>query len=216
VRVQPANDPNVDYRELVQRSYDACAEAYGEARQREAAPELALLTSRLEPGAAVLDIGCGAGVPIARTLAQHFVVTGVDISDEQIRRAKLYVPNATFTQGDMLSVAFSPSSFDAVVAFYSIFHTPREEHVLLFQRIHEWLKPHGYLLATLALHAEEAYTEPDFFGVTMYWSNYGIDEYRALLERTGFEVLETTVLGHGYDDADAPGERHPLIFARKV
>lgn len=214
--MQPANDPNVDYRKLVQHHYDMCAAAYDQARQREAEPELALLTSHLEQGATVLDLGCGAGVPIARTLAQQCVVTGVDISAEQIRLAQLHVPHAIFIQGDMLTVAFPSSSFDAVVAFYSIFHTPREEHAQLFQRIHQWLKPHGYFLATLALHAEESYTESDFFGVTMYWSNYGVNEYRTLLEHTGFEMLATTILGHGYDDEGMPNEQHPLILARKL
>ncbi len=214
--MHPANDPNVDYRKLVQRSYDACAEAYDRARQHEAEPKLTLLTSHLDPGAAVLDIGCGAGVPIARTLAKKFVVTCVDISKEQIRRAKQNVPTATFIHNDMLTVVFPPSHFDAVVGFYSIFHTPREEHAQLFQRIYRWLTPRGYLLATFALQAEEAYTENDFFGVTMYWSNYGVDEYQTLLEETGFEMLETTILGHGYNDEGVPQEQHPLIFARKL
>jgi len=199
--VQPANDPNIDYRHLVQHSYNACAAAYDQARQRDTEPELTRLTQHLHPGASVLDLGCGAGVPVARTLAHHFAVTGVDISEEQLRRAQQHVPSATFIRGDMLTIAFPPSHFDAVVAFYSIFHTPREEHAHLFQRIHQWLKPRGYLLATLAVHAEAAYTEDDFFGVTMYWSNYGIAEYRTLLEQAGFEVLATTMLGHGYNDA---------------
>ena len=214
--MQRANDPNVDYRKLVKHSYNACAAAYDQARQREAEPELTLLTKRLNSGAAVLDMGCGAGIPITRTLAQQFVVTGVDISEEQLRRAKQHVPTATFILGDMLTIAFPPSHFDAVVAFYSIFHTPREEHAHLFRRIHRWLKSHGYLLVTFALQAEAAYTEQDFFGVSMYWSNYGLDEYRTLLIDTGFEVLETIILGHGDGDTDIPREQHPLILARKV
>ena len=33
-------------------------------------------------GAAVLDIGCGTGVPIAKSLAKRFSVTGVDASEK--------------------------------------------------------------------------------------------------------------------------------------
>ena len=214
--MQPANDPTIDYRTLVQAGYDVCATAYDQARQREAEPELTLLTRHLSPGATVLDLGCGAGVPIARTLAHAFVVTGVDISEVQIQRAQQQVPTATFIQSDMLTISFPSSSFDAVVAFFSIFHTPRETHAQLFQRMHQWLKQRGYLLATLALRSEAAYTEQDFFGVTMYWSNYGVDEYRRMLEQTGFEVLEMTILGHGNTDEGGPKEQHPLLLARKV
>lgn len=213
--MQPANDPNVDYKALVQRGYDLCAASYEEARQGEANPELDLLTRRLTNGVHVLDIGCGAVVPIARRLAQRFRVTGVDISSEQIRRAQMNVPEGTFIQGDIMSVTFPPSSFDAVVAFYTIFHLPREEHPELLRRIYGWLKPGGYLLATVTPFAEAAYTEDDFFDVTMYWSNYGLDDYKAILTQIGFKLLETTVIGHGYtEEKQTPAEHHPLIFAQ--
>lgn len=119
-----AKDPNADYKALVQRGYDLCAASYEQARKDEANPQLDLLTRRLASGAQVLDIGCGAGVPIARALAQRFRVTGVDISSEQIRRAQENVPEGTFLQGDIMSLTFSPASFDAAVAFYSLSTCP--------------------------------------------------------------------------------------------
>ena len=69
--MKPANDPTVDHKALVRQGYDLCAAAYAEARSEEVNPELTLLTNRLHEGAAVLDIGCGCGVPIARTLARQ-------------------------------------------------------------------------------------------------------------------------------------------------
>jgi SAM-dependent methyltransferase len=213
--MKPADDPTVDYKALVQRGYDRCAEAYDEVRQQEAEPALAMLMSRLDDGATVLDVGCGAGVPVARHLAQRFVVTGVDISGTMIDRARQNVPRGTFIHGDVMAVDFPPSHFDAVVAFYSVFHLPRQEHVELFRRIHRWLKPGGYLMATVSVWNEAAYTEDDFFGVTMYWSNYGLEEYEEMLERLGFRLLQVTIVGHGYDDVhQAPDERHPLMFAQ--
>ncbi len=75
--MQSANNlTDDDYKALVQRSYDLCAAAYEEARQSETNPELDLLTRRLTNGAHVPDIGCGAGAPIARTLAQSCQITG--------------------------------------------------------------------------------------------------------------------------------------------
>lgn len=214
--MKPANDSEINYKGLVQRGYDSCAAGYDKSRQRVAGSELTLLTSRLRDGATVLDVGCGAGVPIARNLAQRFVVTGVDISTEMISRARANVPQATFILGDIMSVEFPLSHFDAAVAFYSIFHLPREEHPELLRRIYGWLKPGGHLLATVSSLNEAPYTEDDFFGITMYWSNYGLEDYKKIIAGIGFTVLETTVVGHGYrGGVQASDERHPLIYARK-
>ena len=214
--MKPADDPLVDYKALVQSSYDRCAAAYSRARLEDVHPELGLPSELLDDGASVLDIGCGAGVPITRALAERFAVTGVDISGEMIRQAKANVPGASFVHGGIMSVDFAASSFDAVVAFYSIFHLPREEHTTLFSRVHSWLKPSGYLMCTLSHSDEMAYTEDDFFGVTMYWSNYGLRDYVQILTGLGFSILRTSTIGDGYSEShNAPGEDHPLVLARR-
>ena len=196
-------------------SYNLCAGAYAKARMEEAHPELDLLSERLADGASVLDIGCGAGVPVTRTLTERFNVTGVDVSAEMVRLARENVPSANFIHGDILSLEFEDSSFDAVVAFYSIFHLPREEHAALFRRVHNWLKPGGYLMCTLNHSSEAAYTEDDFFGVTMYWSNYGLRDYVEVLTGLGFSIMSASTIGDGYSESyDAPSESHPLVLAR--
>jgi cyclopropane fatty-acyl-phospholipid synthase-like methyltransferase len=214
--VKPANDPSVDYRRLVRDGYDRCAADYAAARAREGAPELAPLEARLAPGARVLDLGCGAGVPVAAALARHHRVTGVDFSAEQIRRARANVPGAEFIESDVMELDLAARAFDAVVAFYAIFHLPREEHAELLRRVHRWLAPGGYLLATSSHFSEPAYTEDGFFGVRMYWSNWGRDDYERILRELGFELLDTRALGHGYrDEPPRRPESHPLLFARK-
>lgn len=215
--VLPAVDPNFDYRGLVRRAYDSCAMAYEESRKTEPGTELRPLSDRLQDGDAVLDIGCGAGVPIAKSLSARFRVTGVDVSTEMIQRARQNVPTGDFTCADIMSASFSPSSFAAVVAFYAIFHLPREEHPELFRRIHRWLKPGGYLLCTLSYDSEAGYTEEDFFGVTMYWSNYSLGEYIEILTAAGFTLDETKSTGAGYEESvQEESEDHPLILARKL
>lgn len=214
--MKPANDPKVDYKDLVRKGYNDCAAAYDQAREREAAPQLLNLMDRLEEGSRVLDIGCGAGIPVTQALARWFKVTGVDISEEMLKRAHANVPEARFILGDIMAVELPLLYFGAVVSFYAVFNIPREEHPELFRRIHKWLKPGGYLLASVAWNNEAAYTQDDFFGVTMYWSNYSLAEYKEIITSSGFSLLETSILGHGYDRTDVKVERHPLIFARKV
>lgn len=214
--MRPANDPNVDYRELVRRSYDACAAEYGSSRKSETGDEVRALVERLEDGASVLDIGCGAGVPISRTLSRRFRVTGVDVSSEMVKLARRNVPAGEFICQDVMSVDFADGSFDAVVAFYMIFHLPREEHESLFRKIRQWLKPGGYLLCTLSRQDDPAYTEDDFLGETMFWSNYALPRSLTTLEKVGFEVVEVGSTAAGWQVEDeAAREEHPLVLVRK-
>ena len=102
-----------------------------------------------------------------------------------------------------------------VVSFYALFHIPREEHSPLLERVASWLRPGGYLFVTVANSDYPGYTEPDFFGVTMYWSHFESAWYASVFNELGFEVLEHGVLGHGYRDVPGlPPERHPVIFAQ--
>ena len=209
------NASHANYKELVRIGYNQCAAAYHLARGAEVPSELDVLVNRLVNGASVLDIGCGAGVPVARTLAERFSVTGVDISDSMIELARSNVPAAKFIRADIMSVAFAPSTFDAATAFYSIFHLPRSEHQALFRRIYYWLKPGGYLLCLLPRYNEEAYLD-EFFGSTMFWSSYPVEYYTHTLDRIGFDLLEESVTGSGFDESvGAEPESHPLVFARK-
>jgi SAM-dependent methyltransferase len=83
--------PDPDPREIVRRGYDALSYRYraDQAGEGGYAGWLDLLRERLPARGAVLDLGCGAGVPVARALAAGgFTVTGVDLSDVQIRRAR--------------------------------------------------------------------------------------------------------------------------------
>ena len=212
--MKSADDPRRDYRLLVMQGYDAVSATFSAARTREQGAELGSLLRRLPDGARVLDLGCGAGVPIARTLAGRHHVVGIDISAAQLEIARVAVPGAAFVRGDMLSCAFAEASFDAVVSMYAVFHTPREAHAALFARVHDWLRPGGFLLATLSNTDELAYTE-DFFGAEMYWSNWGMDAYRRMLGEAGFTIIEEGHTGHGYDDGHAKPEHHPLVLAQR-
>ena len=212
----PAIDPQTDYRALVRTGYEACAQAYHDSRTSKSDFEIRGLLDRLTDGDSLLDIGCGAGVPTARSLSARYRVTGVDISREMVGLAQQNVPNGDFICADMMSVDFSPSSFDAVVALYSIFHLPREKQPTLFRRIHRWLRPGGYLLCTLSHLSEEGYTEDDFYGVTMYWSNYSLSEYLEILAATGFVVLETSSTASSYKETTRRNvEDHPLVLAQR-
>ncbi|MEX0785264.1 MAG: methyltransferase domain-containing protein [Dehalococcoidia bacterium] len=206
-------DPARDYRLLVARGYDSVAPRFNEARAESDDDLVRPLQARLTSGARILDLGCG-GLPVSRSLAQQHEVVGVDISRGQIALARVAVPAGRFLVGDMTTAAFRPQSFDAVVSLYAIFHTPRATHEGLFQRIRDWLRPGGLLLASLATHEDAGYTE-DFFGVEMYWSNFAMPRYRDMLTSCGFRMIDDRVISHGYG-SDAPAESHPMVLAERA
>ena len=101
----------------------------------------------------ILELGCGAGVPVTQHLAAlpNTDVTANDISETQIALARERLPESvTLIQGDMMELSFENGSFDAVLAMYSIFHLPRDEQVTMLTRIYGWLKPGGWLLANFS------------------------------------------------------------------
>src|ERR1700722_8779172 len=64
-----------------------------------------LIESLHSQGSRVLDLGCGAGIPVARELgALGHSVVGVDGSGQQIVRARRNVPTAIFIEADMCEV----------------------------------------------------------------------------------------------------------------
>jgi SAM-dependent methyltransferase len=163
---------------------------------------LEALAARLARGARVLDLGCGAGVPKTRRLAERFDVVGVDLSDEQLRRARTDVPRARFVRGDLAAVECPNGSFDAVTAFYSITHVPRAEHAGLFARIGRWLKPGGLFLASLGAGGSDDWTG-EWLGVPMFFSSHDAETNRRLLRQSGFRLVLDEVVTMSEPEGEA-------------
>jgi SAM-dependent methyltransferase len=82
-------------KDIVRRGYDALSYLYrGDTEEPEHyATWLTQLRERVPAGGTILDLGCGCGVPLARDLAASgYEVTGVDLSEVQVERARQLVP----------------------------------------------------------------------------------------------------------------------------
>ena len=145
------------------------------------------LMSRLHEGARVLELGCGAGLLDTRVLADRFAVTGVDISAEQIARARSNVPTATFIHADLTDLELEPESFDAVASFFVFNHVPRDLLAGLFGRIHRWLVPSGLFLVSLGASDLPDWTG-EWLGATTFFSGFPPDANRHLLTQAGFQL----------------------------
>ena len=128
----------MDPKKFVADGYDNIAEQHEEwasnIRIEERAKYTAVLFEKLPKGAEVLELGCGSGIPTTKQLANKFAVTGVDISVKQVTLAQQNVPTAKFVHSDMTKLDFPEGSFDAVAAFYSMIHVPRQEQAELLHK----------------------------------------------------------------------------------
>lgn len=174
------------------------------------------LARGLPPGATVLDLGCGAGIPATRRLAEWgFSVTGVDFSGKQVELARRLVPGATFVRADMTSLCCDSESFDSVVALHSIIHVPRQDHRRLIAGIYRWLRRGGLFLATLTMTDFEG-EDPDWegWGAAMRWSHYDREANVRMLHDAGFEIqFAEPRTGRG---AGAGEETWLWVLARKL
>jgi SAM-dependent methyltransferase len=195
-------------RELVRRGYDAISLAYRGDRDDPGQYRgwVAELAGLLRPGARVADLGCGAGVPATRKLAERGLqVIGVDFSAVQLQRARRLVPAARLVQADMAALHFATASLDAVVSFYALIHLPLADQRALLPRIRSWLRPAGLFLAIVG--AEPWSGTDRFFGAAMFWEHAGTGSYLDWLEEAGL----TPVWDRFVPEGDAG---HSLILAR--
>jgi SAM-dependent methyltransferase len=202
-------DRAIDARRVVADGYDAIAERYyAWSDARPSATRRRWLARALElipEGSDVLDLGCGAGVPMTRALAVGRRVMGVDISARQVELARAAVPEATFIKADMSALDLPPDSLDAVVAFYSLTHVPRADLPGLLAAVLGWLRPGGILIASMGAQDSPDAVEEDWLGAPMFFSHFGAKKNRALVRRAGFELEEAAV-------EVEPEDRHDALF----
>ena len=209
-----------DVAAIVRDGYDRIADRYMAvvSRPRPADPRDAWtgdLLQRLAPSSRVLDLGCGPGVPTAAafTSAGHHVV-GVDISPRQIELARRNVPQGSFVVSDLTEFETDPGSFDAAIALYSLTHVPRDRYPALFARVVDWLRPGGWLLASMGSGDEAGFDEEDFLGFGhTNWTN-GVDPgtSRRLLQEAGFDLERAELVD---DDTPFGAERWFWVLGRR-
>jgi SAM-dependent methyltransferase len=183
--------------QIVADGYDAMGETFAEWRERivgdprrEWEDELA---SRLEEGARLLELGCGSGPPETKRLAQRFALTGVDISPQQVEKARTAIPEARFLCADFTELELPPGSFDAVASFYAFNHVPRDLLGPTLQRAHGWLVPGGWLLTAFGVSDMEGWTG-DWLGAQTFFSSYPPETNSRLVREAGFAIERDEVV----------------------
>lgn len=200
-------------------SYDAVADEYvrriyDELRHKPLDRALLARLAQAAGGGLICDLGCGPG-QVARFLhGQGARVTGIDLSEAMVERARQLNPGITFEQGDLLALNVPDGSFAAVAAFYSLIHIPRERMAAALRESHRVLRPGGLLLAAFHLgtdmvHLDEWWGQP----VSVDFHFFQAGEFREWLERAGFRVEEVVKRGP-YPEVEHTSHR-AYVFARR-
>ncbi|KAJ0423741.1 S-adenosyl-L-methionine-dependent methyltransferase [Aspergillus carlsbadensis] len=211
----------------IQKAYDSITPVYNEWTKSSHAIRIHYITKLFEhlppdlPSSkeddkdakqAVLEVGCGSGVPTTALLAQtsnpktdlpRFRVVANDISSSQLEvaRAQLseFGDRVEFRGGDMMALSFEDASLDAVLGMYSIIHLPREEQVVFLKRVYSWLKPGGWFLGNFGVEEIEGVFDRGWLGSgaeggVMFWSGWGGEKTCEVLGEIGFEVVSREVV----------------------
>jgi trans-aconitate methyltransferase len=171
--------------------YEQHAAAWDALRGVEAtleAPWLERFAARLPAAGTVLDIGCGAGQPIARWLTgRGFQVTGIDSSPSLIALCRERFPKAAWHIADMRELALG-QRFDGLVAWHSLFHLAPEDQRPMFARFAAHSSPGATLMFTSG--CAEGVRIGEWQGEPLYHASLDPGEYRNLLAGNGFDLLE--------------------------
>jgi SAM-dependent methyltransferase len=163
--------------------------------------------AELTAGASVLDLGCGAGRPVAQHLAERGLrVTGIDSSPAMISLCRSRLPEHEWLVGDMRLLSLG-RRFDGILAWDSFFHLDHDDQRHMFAVF----AAHAAADAVLMFNGGPAHGEAvgSYRGDPLYHASLAPAEYEALLSRSGFAVI-----AHAADDARAGGRTVWLCRAR--
>jgi ubiquinone/menaquinone biosynthesis C-methylase UbiE len=175
----------------------------------------AWVVERLKPGARVLDVGCGSGVPTARQFVDAgFRVTGIDISRGMLASAVENVPEGVFGYRDVLQLEPTAEPYDAVVAFFSLLMLTRADLPEALRRIRAVLVPGG-LFALSMVEADMDDVVFNLLGADLRVSGLQRDELRAVVEAAGFTVESEDALTYTPATPEVPPEVQLFLTGRR-
>jgi SAM-dependent methyltransferase len=145
----------------------------------------------LPQNASILDIGCGAGEPIARYLIERGCrVTGIDSSPALIGMCKDRSLDQEWIVADMRELSLD-RCFNGILAWNSFFHLSPDDQRRLFPIFRRHARPQAALMFTSGpSHGEAIGT---YKNEPLYHGSLDGEEYRWLLLQNGFEVVSHVV-----------------------
>jgi SAM-dependent methyltransferase len=199
-------------------AYDAIGDYYDEAfphKEGQLASGSWLL-DRIQPGARVLDIGCGTGMPtVAQLVAAGCEVTGIDLSARMCEFARANVPGALFRQADVFDLDPADGQYEAIVSFFTLLNLPKARMGEALSLIHKLLVPGGWFCLSM-VEADLDDVPIPFLGSEIRVTGYLRDDLRALVQEAGFIVEEETPLSYAPASTQAYPEIQLFLNCRRA
>lgn len=104
-------------------------------------------SKELPLGATILDLGCGPGTDVVKLVNKGLKIYGFDLSEELLKIASKRLPEAIFSQGDMLNgLPYEDDFFDGVFSKASLLHIPKDKIENVLKEIIRVLKKMVYCI----------------------------------------------------------------------
>jgi ubiquinone/menaquinone biosynthesis C-methylase UbiE len=178
------------------RAYDLAAQRYHDLfhnEMREKEYDRRLLSSfaaHFRKGALICDAGGGPSAHIGRYVSEKGLrVVGLDISNRCVEMARRYNPRMGLVCGNIGRMPFEDGSFDGIVSYYSIIHTPKNDVGGIFDEFRRILKQRGRLLVAVKAGTAEGY-QSQLLGIEaeIYFALFTKDEIISLFSQAGFHL----------------------------
>jgi trans-aconitate methyltransferase len=147
----------------------------------------------------ILDFGCGPGRDLKtfKKLGQN--AYGLEGCEEFCRMAFQYSGCEVYQQ-NFIDINLTPQFYDGIFANASLFHVPKDDLSDLMSRLRNSLKKRGVLFSSNPRGNGES------LDGTRYANFMEIDEYKAIVEEVGFELID-----HYYRPQGQPVENCPWL-----
>jgi len=184
--------------------WDGVAERFAALRSDVGTDIVLRWSHQLPRGGAVLDIGCGTGVPIGTCLAaQGFALFGIDPAPKMIAAFRANVPEATAACEPAETSRFFDRRFDGVVAIGLLFLLPEAAQAAVIAGVGRALKPGGSFL--FSAPRERCEWQDSLTGRRS--RSLGEAGYGALLAAAGLEMVRCHRDGGGNHYCEAVARR---------
>ena len=143
---------------------------------------------RLEPGAFILDFGCGSGRDTKYFLERGYRVDAVDGSEELCRFASAYT--GTVVRRMLFQELDELDKYDGIWACSSILHLPKWELKAVFEKMIDALKEKGYIYTS--------FKHGDFEGERngRYFTDFTIDTFKEFIQDiNGLKIVDYWITG---------------------
>jgi len=149
------------------------------------------LASSIPRGSRIMDIGCGNGIPITRTLleAGHQVV-GLDSSSAMLARFHVNFPEVPAVLETIQNCPFPDSVFDAAVAWGVMFHLRADDQIRAIANVARVLKRGGAFLFTSGDVDGLEGKENAMNGVMFRYYSFSVENYRLILADNAFRLID--------------------------